>query len=201
MKEEKKVADSMDEEKMKTKFRNFRKIIQAIEIILIGSPILLIVITFFSIGVMIEETGVDEESITNEAVVENNTSDISTTEYEENSFIQIKDFGNETTNIIASVVAVIAFIADWVITIILLEQLRKIFYEVETKGTPFTEKSVMHIDKISKLTIILGVLRIISAFVSNSELGASLTFIIIILAISSIFKYGYKLQKESDETL
>jgi NADH:ubiquinone oxidoreductase subunit 5 (subunit L)/multisubunit Na+/H+ antiporter MnhA subunit len=193
MNEERKVNDAFDEEKMKIKFRKFRKIIQTIEVAFMILPVVLIVIFVLSLGVLIAGSSIDKESSTNETVVESNTDEIS----EEDT----NDLANEDESGITSIISAILLIVNWVISVILMDHLRKIFYEVETLGTPFTEKNVMYIDKISKLTIVLGILRIISLIISNSEFGASLVFIIIILAISSVFKYGYKLQKESDETL
>jgi hypothetical protein len=177
MNEERKVNDAFDEEKMKIKFRKFRKIIQTIEVAFMILPVVLIVIFVLSLGVLIAGSSIDKESSTNETVVEsntdeiseeNNSSDISTIGSDENSIFDTNDLANEDESGITSIISAILLIVNWVISVILMDHLRKIFYEVETLGTPFTEKNVMYIDKISKLTIVLGILRIISLINSNS---------------------------------
>jgi hypothetical protein len=188
-----------DEEKMKAKFRRLRKAVEFIQVILLIGPIIMLMfLAALSISILAEpsenETEIANETI--EITTDDNTEDITAMVPS-----YIKDFEDENLDNIASVVSVPIVIVSYVLIFSLLNQLKKIFYEVETKGTPFTEKSVNSVDKISKLTLTLGVIRIISSFILTTNEGVGLIFVIIILAISSIFKYGYKLQKESDETL
>ena len=66
------------------------------------------------------------------------------------------------------------------------------FKEISQDAKPFTEKNVKRLSNISWLTFAL-------LFISEFNIG--LITVICIFALSKIFKYGYKLQIESDETL
>lgn len=83
---------------------------------------------------------------------------------------------------------------DYMCIIIITNTLAKIFGNVEKEGTPFTKENVKNLNVIN---IFAGVLFIFGT--PNFSIG--LISIIIISAITYIFKYGYKIQQEVDETL
>lgn len=69
--------------------------------------------------------------------------------------------------------------------------IEKILKEIIEKETPFTEKSIKMMKLIGISSIALSVLT----------KGVSIVFALSIVIIIYIFKYGYQLQIESDETL
>lgn len=86
-------------------------------------------------------------------------------------------------------------IVTFISMIIILDFLVKIFKSTEENATPFTEKNIKYIKYIGILVWIIHCAITVDFF--------DFTFVLAI-AISSlyyIFKYGYQLQIESDETL
>ena len=79
--------------------------------------------------------------------------------------------------------------------VILLDLLAKIFKNIEENETPFTQKNIQYIKYIEIWVWILYILT------SASLINLTLILAIVISALNSIFKYGYQLQIESDETL
>ena len=91
----------------------------------------------------------------------------------------------------------IAGIIGYVLAIIIVDTLSKIFGEVEKEGTPFTENNIKLLKKVHIISIFLWVLGM--AGVRKNTVG--IVFVLVISAFRSVFEYGYKLQKEADETL
>jgi len=84
----------------------------------------------------------------------------------------------ETVFLIANFIKLIAFF-------ILLECLARIMKDTYENKTPFLKQNINRIDIIAVYALIYS----------------NITFFIIMLAVTQLFRYGYKLQKESDETL
>lgn len=84
----------------------------------------------------------------------------------------------------------------YLINILIINRIGKILENTEKSLTPFTESNVKILGTIKKLSIIS-----FATLFLGSNWGISLIPLIIILALSSVFKYGFILQTESDETL
>ena len=124
------------------------------------------------------------------ADIKENTSVIWQTVENINSTIErVEEIKNSEEN--SNVIEIVTFIS----MIIILDFLVKIFKNTEENATPFTEKNIKYIKYIGILVWIIHCTITVDFF--------DFTFILAI-AISSlyyIFKYGYQLQVESDETL
>lgn len=92
---------------------------------------------------------------------------------------------------------IFAAVIGYILTVIMVDSLAKIFGEVETKGTPFTEINIKLLKRLHILSIIFWIIQMVGI----KDISTGFIFILIISAFRSIFEYGYKLQKESDETL
>ena len=92
---------------------------------------------------------------------------------------------------------IIAGLAGYILAIIMVDSLAKIFGEVEKQGTPFTERNIRLLKRVHILSIVLWLLQM--AGIRENSIG--LIFVLVISAFRSVFEYGYKLQRESDETL
>lgn len=77
----------------------------------------------------------------------------------------------------------------------ILGAIRKILKDTIDNETPFTEKNIKNMKQLSIKATILWILS--SPFIIN----VGIIFILAIWVMSYIFKYGYQLQIESDETL
>ena len=73
----------------------------------------------------------------------------------------------------------------------IIECIDKIMKEIIKKETPFTEKNIKLMEKISFASLA-------SMFVIE---GIGIIHVVVIVIMTYIFKYGYVLQTESDETL
>ncbi len=208
MKEEKSIK-IITEEDLKGKFKKYEKIISFIELLLVVGPIvILFLILPVSIAMLVGTNSVDSDEIVNE-VANNDAVDI-------NSNISESTFENtnELTNIIndlksddndnkidennitpaKSIFAIITAIMQ----IIVIENVRKMFKQISINGKPFTEYNVEKMKNISKYSVIMW---IAGFFIDFSFAGIGIVTVVVLCAVSTIFKYGYKLQIESDETL
>ena len=83
-----------------------------------------------------------------------------------------------------------------ILNLTLLRALSKIFISTSKNETPFSMDNVKNMKKISRC---LYIEFFISLFSQTHALG--LVYVVAIGGIEYIFRYGYKLQIESDETL
>lgn len=82
-----------------------------------------------------------------------------------------------------------------IIGFMILDCLSKILKNVIEKETPFTEESIKSIKEMCILITIMWLLG------TKSLINFGLVFVLAIWVLQYIFKYGYHLQLESDETL
>lgn len=98
------------------------------------------------------------------------------------------DINSIKETIIGMIVSILSFVV--------LHALSKIFINTAKDETPF---SMTNIKNMRKISICAYIVFFITLFSSNYGLGA--IYVIAIGGIEYIFRYGYKLQIESDETL
>lgn len=179
-----------DEEKMKKSFKSFGNIAEIVESLLIAGPIIILVLAaILSISIFVGEK---PENVTENTVIQDTQSeDISFTDaLNELTDGAFKEY--EEMPIVFKIGKIICLIATFIIHIIILDNLKNMFKEISQDAKPFTEKNVKRLSNISWLTFAL-------LFISEFNIG--LITVICISALSQVFKYGYKLQIESDETL
>ncbi len=169
-----------DKEKGARKFRIFEKLILVVEVVMVVGALLFGTV-FVGLGVAIYNTSVD--------MPENEVVD----QYEENLVNTTENFDNDgnvsTLEICFKVIALISMFFKF-------DYLRKIFKETADKQTPFTEKNVKNINKVALLSVTCYIFLIDNIF--NLYY---LVFLAVICSITHIFRYGYELQKESDELI
>ena len=107
--------------------------------------------------------------------------------------LMLEDETNEFKRFVA-ISQIITVFLDYICVVIIVDTLGKIFGNIEKEGTPFTKENVK---KLSVINLFAGILFIFGT--PNISIG--LISIIIISAVTYIFKYGYKIQQEIDETL
>ena len=194
------------EDKMKKKFGKYRKIMTVIEGFLMVVPLLVIVIAII-VGIAVGMTGKEEEAnIVDSGFVESEEGEELDWKAEILDILDMKeelendeDYQNapEVLKNLMVISTIIAAIVGYILAIIMVDSLAKIFGEVETNGTPFTEKNIKLLKRVHILSICLWILQM--AGVRENSIG--LVFVLVISAFRSVFEYGYKLQKEADETL
>lgn len=114
------------------------------------------------------------------------------------SALEIIDFfsANPENTIKESIITIIIYI----LSLIILYSLAKIFINSSKDETPFSLKNVKIFRKISICAYIVFFVRIFSE-THGIGLANALTYISLIKSIEYILRYGYELQLESDETL
>ena len=171
-------------EKNRKKFRMLKKVMDFSESLLLAMPIVIIVI--FGLGVVLTAQDANVE----------NTEKIDIMA-EMRVFTKTEDIvENEKVNDVLTIGKFIIYIIGYIMNILIIDNLKRIFENIEKNDTPFTEDNVKHLNVISEL----AVLGFITRFMGNS-IGMSIVPLVIILAITTVFKYGCELQKEVDETL
>ena len=202
--EEEKVEQTSDE-KMKKKFGKYRKLMIVIEGFLMVVPIL-VIISAIILGLAIGLSGEDKKSniLASAIDIEEGEeidwrSEILDILDMKNDIETDRDYqaASETLKNLIAISAIIAGIIGYVLAIIIVDTLSKIFGEVEKEGTPFTENNIKLLKKVHIISIFLWVLGM--AGVRKNTVG--IVFVLVISAFRSVFEYGYKLQKEADETL
>lgn len=207
MKEKKEEVELNSEDKMKKKFGKYKRIMTVIEGFLMVVPIMLIVVAII-VGFAVGISGDEEENIVDNGIVAENIEEDEELNWKDEALdiLDLKDDlendedyqkAPESLKTIIIFSTIIAAIAGYIIAIMLVDSLAKIFGEVETQGTPFTEKNIKLLRRVQILSIILWILQM--AGIRENSIG--LVFVLIISAFRSVFEYGYKLQKEADETL
>lgn len=193
--EEKEVFDSKDEIEMKNKFKRYKKfteIAQKLAIFLTGVTIALMIVIIFEIfngGNVANNYEFILEDVNNYVTNSNIISEVLKIISGKN----INLYNPKIENVIALIVMVIRILQYFIISLI-LQNLSKVFGNVEKEGTPFSLENIKRLSKISTLAFFIWIL-------SADITVMNFLFVLVIYAIVYIFKYGYKLQKESDETL
>ncbi|MBR1539805.1 MAG: DUF2975 domain-containing protein [Clostridia bacterium] len=207
MEEKKEEVELTSEEKMKKKFGKYRKIMTVIEGFLMVVPIMVIVVAII-VGFAVGMTGTDEENVVDDGIVAESTEEEEELNWK-TEILDVLDMKDDLENDedyqkapevlknLMVISTIIAAIAGYILAIIMVDSLAKIFGEVETKGTPFTEKNIKLLKRVHILSIVLWILQM--AGIRENSIG--LIFVLVISAMRSIFEYGYKLQKEADETI
>lgn len=207
--EEEKKEELINEDKMKKKFGTLRKIMTVIKGLLIAGLIIVIVsITILSIVFGLSKSGSDgtlKLGKNNKIVlfdkkiedVELKTVIIDILDVKE-ELEDDEDYinGSESLKTLMIVIAAIVSFVGYLLVIMIVDNLAQIFGEVEKEGTPFTENNIKLLKKVNILALILWI-----AGMMGTKSTVGLVFLIVIFAFRSVFEYGYKLQKESDETL
>lgn len=105
--------------------------------------------------------------------------------------------------IYAEIVLALVIVA-LVIEIKIVNKVYDFFKNIYDKTTPFTEENVDLLNEIAKLSIIEFIVGIVISFVSALFINTGTTIpmtniftIVVLYAFIYIFKYGYKLQKET----
>lgn len=179
-----------DEEKMKKSFKTYGSISELIESILIIAPtILLIVFLLLGVATFFENK--------NNTKTDNIVSQTIQSEEKNIKELIIELINDEDTKIddisnFEITMNVISFVADYIFSIIILHNLTKLFKDISKDAKPFTESNVKRVNIISWSALGLWI-------ATNTSVG--FITVICIFAITKIFKCGYKLQIESDETL
>ena len=116
---------------------------------------------------------------------------------------------NSKIEVIAFVEISLAFlIINFILIIMILKYVEKLFSNIKNNNTPFTMDNVNYIKRISYLLIVLIIINPISSMlinmlfnnkgiIMNLEL-ISILEILIIFSMSYIFEYGYEIQKETN---
>ena len=165
-------------EKMIKKCRIFGKILLSVKwIVIIGT--VLATILLFTLGIEIYRNSSDEV-LSNEIMQENNINE------------NVEQGSTEIGTIIGTITGFFTVIGNFV----LIDSLGKIFINISKEGTPFTNNIIKSIKDICIFSTIIWFLGIFS---SVGNIG--LVWLLVIWAMYYIFKYGYQLQLESDETL
>ena len=206
MKEEKSIK-IITEEDLKGKFKKYEKIISFIELLLVVGPIVIIFLILpVSIAMLVGTNSVDSDEIVNE-VANNDAVDINSN-ISESTFENTNELTNITNDLksddnkidengITPAKGIFAIITA-IMQIIIIENVRKMFKQISIDGKPFTEYNVEKMKNISKYSVIMW---IAGFFIDFSFAGIGIVTVVVLCAVSTIFKYGYKLQIESDETL
>ena len=189
------------EEKMKKKFRKLKKIMVFLEGLLLFVPLMVFIIIIVS-GILVGFSGKEDKlNVFNSEVKEGlETFDLREALVESfdlrEDLEDDEDYINGTDTIKNLMIAslIIVRVVAYVLAIIIVDKLATIFGEVENKGTPFTENNIKCLKTVNIIALIMWLLH-------TEIVSVNLIFVIIISAFRAVFEYGYKLQKESDETL
>ena len=215
--EKKKEIVLTDEEKMKKKMKFFKDILSILEALLIVPIVITVIILITGLGqfLFMHKTtflgGVVREygnNLTyqdkNEYTLENeNEKDLTWKDIKlladkfidrQDGEIKLSDRNNDIIWNITAILILIFVFVDMIMYVLIMDNIVGIFKEIVNIGSPFTEKAVKNMKKMSVLSILLFLLGV-------GALKISLMAIIIIISLTYIWRYGYKLQKESDETL
>ena len=168
-------------EKMLNSCKKIRKILTVFQWV--------VAIMFIFVGISIILNGLLTNNLISADIKEKTSIIWQTVENINNMTEKVDEFKTSEEN--SNIIEIITFIS----MIIILDFLVKIFKNTEENATPFTEKNIKYIKYIGILVWIIHCTITVDFF--------DFTFILAI-AISSlyyIFKYGYQLQVESDETL
>ena len=215
--EKKKEIAITDEEKMKKRIKYLKEIVSILEGLLIVPIVITIIILIIGFGqfLFVHKTtflGGTVRELNNVSINQDKTEYTWISEKEtdltwkdiklladeflgkENGEIKLSARNNDIIENISAVLILIFVFVDMIMYVLIMDNIVGIFKEILNIGSPFTEKAVKNMKKMSILSILLFLLGI-------GGLKISLMSVIIIIFLTYIWRYGYKLQKESDETL
>lgn len=189
----------IDEVKLRKKFKLLNQIVIFLEGILLV-PVLMIVIVSgtmvgeklilgtneFAKGIILDETIEEEREIEPDDIVK-------LAEQITGEEMMLDEETDNYKYMVAISAIIVAFI-DYMCMLLIVDCLGKMFKTIEEEGKPFTLDNIKNLNKIDKFSVILF-------FFGTAKISISLMSLIIISAISYIFKYGYRIQQEVDETL
>lgn len=127
-------------------------------------------------------------------------------EVSEEQILEIFDNHSKTELLIYFALGSIVLIASLILTIIVLNNVEKLFKNIEDGETPFTLDNVQIIKKISYYLIAAILVMPVSDILFNQIINQNETSfidlmtileILIIFSMSYIFEYGYEIQKDS----
>ena len=185
-----------ENEQMKKSFGTYRKIMGWFEGFLLAIPIIIVVAATVLISSKIIEEDNPDEVIIQEA--DPDLAEEEVTCWTILSNLAEKRFDYESDNKVVLVVLSICVVVDYIFIVCLVDLIKKIFYEVETNGTPFTKHNVRYFSILSKVAIIMALLRVVSVGIGAPDVGMGLILLIVILSLSKVFEYGYELQNKVD---
>lgn len=178
MKKEKEIkneSESSTKEINKKSIRSLRKVLSAVEIFLIAIPAVFIGFAFIMgllVGLSGEETTFEQEMVEMVPVDE------------------VEEFGE-----LEPLQAILAFFS-YILYICIIDNIVKMFKNIEDEESPFTEKNLRILNKIKKLILFSFITTLLGC-----EIGMGLFAVIIVYAFVLIFEYGCKIQNEVDEIL
>ena len=189
------------EEKMKKKFRKLKKIMVFLEGLLLFVPLMVFIIIIVS-GILVGFSGKEDKLNVFNSEVKEGLETFDLKEMLVESFDLREDLeddedyinGTDTIKNLMIASLIIVRVVAYVLAIIIVDKLATIFGEVENKGTPFTENNIKWLKTVNIVALNMWLLH-------TEMISVGLLFVIVISAFRTVFEYGYKLQKESDETL
>lgn len=92
-------------------------------------------------------------------------------------------------------IVVIACLAKIALTMVMLENVRRITSDIAAGGSPFVE---VEVKRMKRVAILIAVSSVIHTFTSTL---VDLTVALVVWMLAMVFEYGCVLQQESDETL
>lgn len=195
-----------EKEKNIKRFKTYEKIFLAIECFIIFG-VILIAISAIGTGFFIANNNLEEseysEQFNNESemsIVDEYIQERSISEYDLRyswlKKLEVEDIEKASHAVtFFRVLYVISLIVKVSLAFFILELIRRIFKETSEKETPFTEGNIKKMRMISNI-LTFWLVWIIPEF--NLQ---SILFIVLLVAIENIFRYGFELQNESDETI
>lgn len=159
----------------KKSIRKLRKVLSAAEIFFIAIPIVVIALAFITgviVGLSGEETTFEQEMVEMVPVDE------------------VEEVGE------LNPLQIFLLCFSYVLYIRIIDNIVKIFKNIEDEESPFTEKNLEILNKIKKLILFSFITTLLGC-----EIGMGLFAVIIVYAFVLIFEYGCKIQNEVDEIL
>lgn len=108
--------------------------------------------------------------------------------------IEYKDFKTQDGKMFIAMQLIIKMVIDYILCVWLLNCVIKLFDNISKAQTPFTQDNIRLIRKID-------ILACFAYIFGNEVFSIGLVFLLVLTAISYVFKYGYTLQKEVNETV
>lgn len=188
----------IEDSKLRKKFKKLREWVILLEGILLVPVIVVVLILGISTG---EKLIYGTNEFLKSVIIEEDSNE---TEIKIDDVVEVAEklsgeelvFEGETDEYkrLVAISQILVVFLDYMCTVVIVNTLAKIFGNVETEGTPFTKENVKD---LSVINVFAGILFVFGT--PNISIG--LISLIIISAITYIFKYGYKIQQEVDETL
>ena len=178
MKKEKEIKNESElstNEINKKSIRKLRKVLSALEIFLIAMPAVIIGLAFVMgllVGLSGEETTLEQEMVEMIPVDE------------------VEEFGE-----LGALQAILTCFS-YILYILIIDNIVKMFKNIEEENSPFTENNLERLNIIKKLILFSFITTLLGC-----DVGMGLFAVIIVYAFVLIFEYGCKIQNEVDEIL